>query len=131
MFYDRARGKSRGVTAWCRFPLRLLTLQQTQRQVEFIAAAEEVRDKSGAEIRQVGGSPGDPFTLGFFAGEGNTPNSLSRDQATLDRLTTDADRRREVRVVDECPYCHQRTVEVLPPDPSELRLVHACDELQA
>jgi hypothetical protein len=126
MFYDRARGKTRGVTAWCRFPLRLLTLQQTQRQVEFIAAAEEVRDKSGAEIRQVGGSPGDPFTLGFFAGEGNTPNSLSRDQATLDRLTTDADRRREVRVVDECPYCHQRTVEVLPPDPSELRLVHAC-----
>ena len=41
MFYDRARGKSRGVTAWCRFPLRLLTLQQTQRQVAFVVAADE------------------------------------------------------------------------------------------
>ena len=44
----------------------------------------------------------------------------------LDRLIGDADRRREVRVVDECPYCRERAVEVLPPDPSELRLVHAC-----
>ena len=126
MFYDRTRGKARGVTAWCRFPLRLLTLQQTQRQVEFVAAAEEIRSKATAKLRAVGGDPGDRFTLGFFAGEGNTPNSLSRDQSTLDRLINDVDRRREVRVVDECPYCHGRTVEVLPPDPSELRLIHSC-----
>src|SRR5262249_31594363 len=30
-FFDRLRGKTAGVTAWTRFPLRLLTLQQTQR----------------------------------------------------------------------------------------------------
>lgn len=128
MFYDRARGKSRGVTSWCRFPLRLLTLQQTQRQVEYVAAADELRlDPSVAEeLAAVGGSPGDRFSLGFFAGQGNTPNSLSRDQATLNRLITDEDRRREVRVVDQCPYCREQAVEVLPPDPSELRLVHAC-----
>jgi Helicase conserved C-terminal domain len=128
MFYDRARGKSRGVTAWCRFPLRLLTLQQTQRQVNFVVAAEETRSASVALLEDVGGSAGDPFALGFFAGEGNTPNSLSRDQAVLDRLITDPERRREVRVVDECPYCRKRAVEVLPPDPSKLRLVHACRE---
>ncbi|MDA8359771.1 MAG: helicase C-terminal domain-containing protein [Actinomycetota bacterium] len=126
MFYDRARGKGRGITAWCRFPLRLLTLQQTQRQVEFVAAAEEVRQEAEGQLAAVGGGGGDPFALGFFAGEGNTPNSLSRDQSTLDRLITDAERRREVRVVDECPYCHERTVEVLPPDPSRLRLEHSC-----
>jgi hypothetical protein len=126
MFYDRARGKSRGITAWCRFPLRLLTLQQTQRQVEFIAAADEVRKTAANELQAVGGGIGDDFSLGFFAGEGNTPNSLSRDQTTLDRLITDAERRREVRVVDECPYCHERSVEVTPPDPSRLRLEHVC-----
>jgi len=126
MFYDRARGKSRGLTAWCRFPLRLLTLQQTQRQVDFVAAAEEIRMHSGAQLDAVGGEAGDGFTLGFFAGEGNTPNSLSRDQAVLDRLINDAQRRREVRVVDECPYCRKRAVEVQPPDPTELRLIHAC-----
>ena len=43
MFYDRLRGKGRGITAWCRFPLRLLSLQQTERQLVFIAAAEDVR----------------------------------------------------------------------------------------
>lgn len=126
MFYDRARGKSHGVTAWCRFPLRLLTLQQTQRQVDFIAAADQLRSEAAIELTGVGGGPGDRFAVGFFAGEGNTPNSLSRDEGTLDRLITDEGRRREVRVVDECPYCRKRAVEVLPPDPSELRLIHAC-----
>src|SRR5262249_1083415 len=29
-FFDRLRGKVAGVTSWLRFPLRLLTLQQTQ-----------------------------------------------------------------------------------------------------
>ncbi|MBO0748433.1 MAG: hypothetical protein J2O47_08775, partial [Acidimicrobiaceae bacterium] len=128
MFYDRARGKSRGVTAWCRFPLRLLTLQQTQRQVDFMVAADEIRAESETQLDAVGGGAGDRFALGFFAGEGNTPNSLSRDQGVLDRLTTDPERRREVRVVDECPYCRKRAVEVLPPDPTELRLLHACRE---
>jgi len=128
MFYDRARGKTRGTTAWCRFPLRLLTLQQTQRQVEFIVAADEVRRSPEVTrmLREAGGDPGDRFALGFFAGEGNTPNSLSRDQNTLTRLINDGERRREVRVVDRCPYCGERAVEVMPPNPSELRLVHAC-----
>lgn len=128
MFYDRARGKARGVTAWCRFPLRLLTLQQTQRQVDFVVAADEVRaePESAVCLESVGGGAGDRFALGFFAGEGNTPNSLSRDQGVLDRLIADADRRREVRVIDECPYCRKRAVEVRPPDPTMLRLVHAC-----
>lgn len=126
MFYDRARGKERGVTAWCRFPLRLLTLQQTQRQIDFVVAADEVRSAAATELEAVGGGGGDRFVLGFFAGEGNTPNSLSRDPSVLDRLIADEARRREVRVVDECPYCRSRSVEVLPPDPSELRLVHAC-----
>jgi len=126
LFYDRARGKARGVTAWCRFPLRLLTLQQTQRQVEFIVAADEVRSASAADIEAVGGTLGDGFSLGFFAGGDNTPNSLSRDQAVLDRLIADQQRRRAVRVVDQCPYCNRRSVEVLAPSPTALRLIHAC-----
>lgn len=126
LFYDRARGKTRGVTAWCRFPLRLLTLQQTQRQVEFIVAADEVRTTSARDLEAVGGALGDGFSLGFYAGGDNTPNSLSRDQAVLDRLIADDQRRRAVRVVDQCPYCNQRSVEVMAPSPVTLRLIHAC-----
>ena len=126
LFYDRSRGKTRGVTAWCRFPLRLLTLQQTQRHLDVIVAADAVRTDRASEIAAVGGRPGDPFRVAFLAGEGNTPNSLSRDATTVDRLRGSADARRRVRVVDTCPYCGERAVEVAPPDPVELRLVHEC-----
>lgn len=126
LFYDRCRGKGRGITAWSRFPLRLLSLQQTQRYLDFIVAAEEVRSSAQEGIRDVGGDPGDEFAVGFYVGERNTPNSLSRDDGLLERLVADAAKRREYRIVDECPYCGERAVEILPPDPAILRLVHAC-----
>lgn len=128
MFYDRARGKRRGVTAWCRLPLRMLALQQTQRQLQLVAAADEVRlDPAVAkELAAVGGDPGGRFAIGFFAGENNTPNSLSRDKQTIPRLIADAERRRALRLTDECPYCTARAVEIEPPDPVEIRLVHRC-----
>lgn len=126
LFYDRCRGKTRGVTAWCRFPLRLLSLQQTQRQLALIVAADEVRLDEAEAIHDVGGDPGDAFAIGFYVGEGNTPNSLTRDDSTVNRLISDDGRRRALRIVDECPYCGARAVEVLPPDPLVLRLVHAC-----
>jgi hypothetical protein len=126
LFYDRLRGKARGVSAWCRFPLRLLTLQQTQRHLDLIAAADEIRDEASAAIRAAGGDIGDRFMVGFFAGEGNTPNSLSRDADQVVRLQSDPAARRRIRVVDVCPYCRERSVEVLPPDATTLRLVHRC-----
>ena len=125
LFYDRCRGKTRGVTAWSRYPLRLLSLQQTQRYLTFIVAADAIRESAATEIEAAGGLLGDRFAVGFYVGSGNTLNAL-RDEATVDRLANDPAARREQRIVDECPYCGERTVEVLPPDRSELRLVHAC-----
>jgi hypothetical protein len=126
LFYDRARGKLAGVTAWSRFPLRLLTLDQAARQLELVVAANEVREASADDIRRVGGDPGSRFALGFYAGERNSPNSLSRDPDLLERLISDEQRRQEVRLIDQCPYCRERAVEVEPPDRVELRLVHRC-----
>jgi len=40
LFYDRLRGKSRGVSAWLRFPLRMLSLQQLERLSRVLARAE-------------------------------------------------------------------------------------------
>src|SRR5205085_2026695 len=37
LFYDRFRGKDRGVTAWMRFPLRMLSLQQLERLAKVLA----------------------------------------------------------------------------------------------
>ncbi|MGO9761045.1 MAG: helicase-related protein [Solirubrobacteraceae bacterium] len=128
LFYDRCRGKTRGVTAWSRYPLRLLSLQQTQRYLNFVVAADQVREASAAELEAAGGGLGDRFAVGFYVGAANTLNALTRDAETVNRLIADPARRREQRIVDECPYCAKRAVEVLPPDPTELRLVHACTE---
>jgi hypothetical protein len=126
LFFDRLRGKSRGITAWCRFPLRLLSLQQTERQLAFVTAAEEVRARSEEAIRAAGSDPGDPFAVGFYVGEGNTPNSLSRDENLLKAYIDDPRKRMANRVVDRCPFCGERSIEIPPPDPAALRLVHHC-----
>lgn len=125
LFYDRARGKARGTSAWCRFPLRLLTLQQTQRQLDVVTAADIVREQSKELLRGVGGGPGAPFRIGFYAGGSNTPNALS-EAGLVDRLRRDEAARNRYRLVDRCPYCRQRTVTVLAPDPDKLVLQHAC-----
>src|SRR5690606_18986561 len=67
-FFDRLTGKTLGVTAWSRFPLRLLSLQQTQRFADALAAADMVREDEG-----VGGTP---FSLGFLVGSNGTPNKI-------------------------------------------------------
>ena len=125
LFYDRARGKTTGTSAWCRFPLRLLTLQQTQRQLDMIATADLVRVESAELLQNVGGSRGAPFRIGFYAGGSNTPNSLS-EAGLVDRLRRDEVARNRYRLVDRCPYCQRRTVAVLPPDPDKLTLEHVC-----
>lgn len=70
LFYDRLRGKRRGTTAILRFPLRMLSVQQLDRIGEVVWVCEEVRRGAGEEMA------GDPFLLGYYVGESNTPNSL-------------------------------------------------------
>jgi hypothetical protein len=126
LFFDRLRGKSRGITAWCRFPLRLLSLQQTERQLAFVAAAEEVRLRNGDSICAAGGNPGDPFAVGFYVGESNTPNTLSRDENMLKSYISDSRKRMAHRILDRCPFCGNQSIDIPPPDPTILRLVHRC-----
>lgn len=102
-FLDRMRGKSSGITAWSRFPLRMLSLQQTQRFANALAAAELVRRDAGIN--------GDPFSLGFLVGGSATPNRIRKES---DRPNEDADKIEEMvnpfLLLDTCPFCRQRTV---------------------
>ena len=81
------RGKRHGISVWSRFPLRMLSLQQTQRFADALAGAELARRREGIE--------GDPFALGFLVGQGGTPNKV-RDDASDDADATDPDMPREV-----------------------------------
>lgn len=102
MLYDRLRGKKLGVTAWLRFPLRMLSMQQLQRAMRVLYGAEQERLALGLE--------GDPFRLGYLAGKGNSPNQL--DAAELQRWSQTGELEK-LRLVPNCPACGGlETVEV-------------------
>lgn len=139
LFFDRMRGKERGITAMIRYPLRLLTLQQAQRLAKTLAAAELVR----RELRL----PGRPFEIGFYVGSANTPNSTTvgagrpveeladiplitdpdhRDEDALAaRLPMYRERSLAYNKIPSCPFCQARTVLRLFPD-EEYRLGIVC-----
>lgn len=80
LFLDRLRGKTTGITALIRYPLRLLTLQQAQRLLALLMRAELLRRFSSIA--------GAPFEIGFWVGSTNTPNKA--DDPRLDPVP-DAD----------------------------------------
>jgi Helicase conserved C-terminal domain len=75
LFLDRLRGKERGISALMRYPLRLLTLQQSRRTFAVMGAGEAVRYARS--------HPGEPFSLGFWVGGTNTPNWHADEDYTL------------------------------------------------
>lgn len=101
-FLDRARGKNSGVTAWARFPLRMLSLQQTQRFADVLAAAETVR-----RARELGG---DPFSLGFLVGGSSTPNRLPANPSVGDADYRDQRGLGEYQVLIRCPFCRSEQI---------------------
>jgi hypothetical protein len=104
LFFDRLRGKNSGVTAMLKYPLRLLSVQQVQRVANVLAAAEMIR-----KAENIGGSA---FSLGYYVGDSNTPNSIDKDlQRTLLELGSD-EIDGKYRLVDVCPFCGMETVHV-------------------
>jgi len=113
-FFDRLTGKELGVTAFLRYPLRLLTYQQLQRVAWVLGQAEEIRLE-----RQV---PGHPFSLGYYVGESTTPNSISDTEH--EKLRADGVPGNWQRIF-RCPSCGQRSVNLR--YNSDLRLIeHYC-----
>ncbi|ALC58369.1 helicase-related protein [Burkholderia pseudomallei] len=100
--HDRLTGKVDGVTAWSRFPLRMLSLQQTQRFADAMAAAELVRREE-----KIGGTP---FAMGFFVGEGATPNRIEPDPKPGKPDPDDDNMPGRYQVLERCPFCHERTL---------------------
>lgn len=131
-FFDRLRGKAAGVTAWTRFPLRLLTLQQTQRGADVIGVAELVRQEQTDPC--LNGPDVDGFAIGYFVGQGGSPNEIANPnerrnagpeiQVTWSQANDPDARQRWKRVV-RCPACRTATVQV-DFDPSKVRIIHRC-----
>lgn len=117
LLFDRLRGKTRGVSAWMRFPLRMLSLQQLERLSKVIAGLNVLRAEE-ADIKH-----GDAFAIGYFVGDGVTPNSISEE--AMASFSSRADAREKLRVLTKCPFCASRVrIEV---DRARWRVLHRCD----
>ncbi len=116
LFFDRLRGKTFGVTALVRYPLRLLTVNQSQRMARMLAQAEQVR-----AARHY---PGAPFAIGFWVGSGSTPNHHNdrgvKDVPFVDEVKVSeaklmdanahyAAARKAWRKLPHCPFCGGET----------------------
>ncbi|MER6755203.1 helicase-related protein [Micromonospora echinofusca] len=116
-FFDRLTGKTMGVTAWSRFPLRLLSLQQTQRFADALAGAEMVRQEEGVK--------GTPFSLGFLVGRAGTPNRIVPKTET-DEITPDSPGMPDkYRVLLHCPFCRDENLQMRF-DRQRWKLDHRC-----
>lgn len=101
---DRIRGKKQGITAWSRFPLRMLSLQQTQRFADVLAGAELARRRAGIS--------GDPIALGYYVGQG-TPNKIPFEDEDIEPATDYRDPKMPARyrLLLHCPFCFEESVE--------------------
>lgn len=129
-FFDRLRGKTAGVTAWTRFPLRLLTLQQTQRVADVIGMAELVRRQQTDP--RLNGPDVDGFAVGYFVGAEATPNEITPTSPgeppdPIWSQANDPDARQRWKRVVRCPACRTTTVQV-DFDPATVRVIHRCTQ---
>jgi len=119
MLFDRLRGKTLGVTAWLRFPLRMLSVQQLQRAVGMIHEAQVELSTLLPE------GSGDPLLLGYFVGGSTTPNTMD-DQFWKSHATPDSCER--FKMIADCPKCGGHGTVKLMPFPKANKLRHICQE---
>ncbi|TDC69855.1 helicase [Actinomadura sp. GC306] len=102
-FYDRLRGKRSGITAWSRFPLRMLSLQQTQRFADALGAAELIR-----RDHKVAGAP---ISLGYFVGANATPNAIPIEPTDFNPIDVEDDAMpARYLILTSCPFCGTKGV---------------------
>lgn len=135
LFFDRLRGKAAGTTAWTRFPLRLLTVQQMQRLAEAVCAAELIR--VGQQDKRLSGSDIDGFSIGYFVGEDGSPNQIANPQNVHEKSqyrylgnwtkANDPTARQDWKRITTCPSCGTESITV-DFDPDSCRLYHKCQK---
>lgn len=117
MFFDRLRGKTQGITAFLKYPLRLLAVQQLDRVLAIVMQANAVRQEN-IELAMA-----TEFRVGFYVGKDNTPNKISKNEKLSSRgeqqknldllLESDQETLNEYyRFIDKCPCCGKKMINV-------------------
>ena len=98
-FLDRLEGKTFGLTAITKFPLRMLSIQQLQRIAEVFAWAEEVRKDNSLQGE---------FSVGYLVGDStdfpnNNLNQIKEISAALKNKKP-----LPGKIITTCPICNQK-----------------------
>lgn len=118
-FWDRISGRTYGVTAIVKFPLRMLSIQQLQRLAGLLIFAEKVRTEEGLDD--------DEFSMAYFVGNSNDFPRHNRD--IIYKILKS--KRGEIptldgQIIDKCPFCGGKVV--LDADISKWIILHRCEE---
>ncbi|MBE0448465.1 MAG: hypothetical protein IBX64_10295 [Actinobacteria bacterium] len=123
--YDRLRGKHFGVTAWLRFPLRTLSVQQLQRAIRVLWNTEIERLNLAKELAGDQGTLGDPISLGYLVGSSNTPNRY-HEKWSFRNLAQDPRLRERLLLIPDCPACETEGSVEIRLDETLQRAKHVC-----
>lgn len=124
MLYERLNQRRHGPTAWMKFPLRMLSVQQFQRLAYVIAQANRIKQRENLA--------GHPFTVGYFTGEG-TPKSISAgyENVRASYLPVITDKQlTQWQFIQDCPYCDAQNSVVMRKDMARSRVLHVCTNPQ-
>ncbi|WP_339526462.1 C-terminal helicase domain-containing protein [Pseudomonas sp. EL_65y_Pfl2_R96] len=121
MLFARMKGRDHGTTAWMRFPLRMLSVQQFQRLSYVLAHTNKIRHRERLS--------GWPFTIGYYTGDG-TPNRISStygdDIHTGFLPAISEDRLKAYQFISDCPYCGTVGSIGIEKDLGRARIKHVC-----
>jgi hypothetical protein len=127
MFYERLTGKTDGVTAIVKFPLRMLSIQQLERLASIIIYADRLREEKKDIFK------GAEFSLGYYVGNSEDfPDLYSKARAELYNDSKFTKPKKEPvysKIMTDCPLCaynKRGRIRVID-DPSGKRLLHQCD----
>jgi hypothetical protein len=122
MFYERMHHRLFGPTAWMKFPLRMLSVQQFQRLSYVVAQANIIKFRESATVG------GHPFTIGYFTGDG-TPGMISpgyMEDSPYYLPKIDEVSLHKLRFISDCPYCDEVDSIRVVKDLKVSRLKHVC-----
>ena len=96
-FYDRIIGKTFGVTAITKFPLRMLSIQQLQRIASIFMWAEEIRKKE-----RLGG---EPFSIAYYVGSDDEFPAYNNKIIKIINKNKNEGKLTPGKIIDKCPIC--------------------------
>ena len=120
LFYERLKGREYGTSAWMKFPLRMLSVQQFQRLAYVVAQANRIKVRESIS--------GHPYTIGYFTGDG-TPSYISNSyQSYEDNYLPNLSLKdlQKWKFISDCPYCNAENSVTVQRDLKRTRIYHIC-----